>query len=88
MAMSEKEHKRLLAEGWEFLGHISYDGVNAWERVNEHMDALRGDKRFEFMMHNSLPGEYVGQPNYYSVWKKGRRTFSEAIHDKRSPTRP
>ena len=79
MAMSVIQYERLTKWGWQFLGHVDYGP--SWESVAEHMDSLRADKRFEFEMHEPLPGKYIGNSNCYSVWKKERAARTTNVHE-------
>jgi hypothetical protein len=68
LTMTKLAKERLEAEGWEFMGHISWDSRE--DVISKHMDALQGDTRFVFSLHAPLPNER--RHDLYSVWKKRR----------------
>jgi hypothetical protein len=72
MFMNKEARERLEANGWELMGHSP---STDWRSFNSHLEALRGDTRFEFIWRNPLPSvASAGAPSvlHYSVWRRKR----------------
>jgi hypothetical protein len=69
MFMDKGARERLEANGWEFMGHSP---SSDWSSLNSHLEALRGDIRFEFICRNPLPSSGVLSVCNCSIWRRKR----------------